>query len=156
MLKNTMRRTTFFIFCLFFLTSLHGQTLLETVKSHPVLAWGGSDVVVVNDSSFLVGVAAVEAGTKKMSALRRVGMIKAQKEVVTFVNGADITSSEQMSTQETVIDTNGRKTIIVKDEYVEQIREDSEGFVRQMQPLGFWYEEDQSVFYYAIYKHLTR
>jgi len=90
-----------------------------------------------------------------MSALRRVGMIKAQKEVVTFVNGAKITSSESMLTSETLIDTNGRQTYILKDEYVEQIREDSQGFVRSLQPLGFWFEDDKSVFYYAIYKQVT-
>ncbi len=131
------------------------QTLLEAIKTHPVLAWGGSDIVVVNDTSYIIGVAAVETGDKKMSALRRVGMIKAQKEVVTFVNGAKITSSESMLTSETLIDTNGRQTYILKDEYVEQIREDSQGFVRSLQPLGFWFEDDKSVFYYAIYKQVT-
>lgn len=145
----------FIILLLTMSTGVHSQTLLEAIKTHPVLAWGGSDVVVVNDTSYIVGVAAVETGDKKMSALRRVGMIKAQKEVVTFINGAKITSSESMVTSETVIDTNGRQTYILKDEYVEQIREDSQGFVRSLQPLGFWFEDDKSVFYYAIYKQVT-
>ncbi len=151
-----MRRYLFILVITLTTATCGAQTLLEAVKSHSILSWGGSDIVVVNDTTFLIGVAAVEVGTKKFSALRRVGMIKAQKEVVTFVNGADITSSERMKTTETVIDTNGRRTIIVSDEYVEQIQEDSEGFVRQMHPLGFWYEEDKSVFYYAIYKSITQ
>jgi len=142
--------TGMILFCL----TGQGQELLKVLQSHPVLAWGGSDVITYNDTSFLVGVAAVEVGTKTIASLRRVGMVKAQKEVVTFISGAEITSSESMLTTETVVDTNGHRTLIVNDTYREQIREDSHGFVKTLQPLGFWYEEDQSVFYYAIYKPL--
>lgn len=136
--------------------TLFSQTLLETIKQHPVIAYGGSDIIEHNDTSYLVGVAAVEVGTKNISALRRIGMIKAQKEVTTFINGAEITSSTEMKTSEEVTVINDQKTIVVSDYYLEQIRENTQGFIKSMRPLGYWYEDDKSVFYYSIYQPLTK
>ncbi|MCF8362575.1 MAG: hypothetical protein K9G70_08125 [Prolixibacteraceae bacterium] len=132
------------------------QTLFDNIKSNPMLMYGGCDLVEHNDTTYIVGVSAVERGKKRMSDLRRIGMVKAQKEVSVYVNGADITSSTQMSTSEEVTDVNGEKKVVISDSYLETIREDTEGFVRSLKPLGTWLEEDNSVFYYAIYKPLIQ
>jgi hypothetical protein len=134
----------------------NAQSLLEHVKSSPMLMYGGCDLVEHDDTTYIVGVSAVERGKKRMSDLRRIGMVKAQKEVSVYVNGADITSSTQMSTSEEVTEINGEKNVVISDSYLETIREDTEGFVRSLKPLGTWFEEDNSVFYYAIYKPLIQ
>lgn len=151
-----MKKIILCIAIITFSITLFSQTLLETIKEHPVISYGGSDIIEYNDTSYLVGVAAVEVGTKSISALRRVGMIKSQKEVTTFINGAEITSSTEMKTGEEVTVVDGQKSIIVSDYYLEQIRENTQGFIKSMRPLGYWYEEDKSVFYYSIYQPLTK
>lgn len=108
-----------------------------------------------NDKSFLIGVSAVEVGSKKMSSLMRVGKVKAEREIVTFINGSDITSSTRSYISEELTTINDSSYLKTVDVFIENIREDAEGFVKGMKPVGYWFSEDKSVFYYALYKDVN-
>lgn len=138
------------------LASSYGQNeeLLKVIRSNSVLSYGGSDLITFQGKTCIVGVAAVDAGKKKTSMLIRIGKVKAEREVSTFINGSDITSSTESYFREEAHTLDDTTRVMTTDVFIEQIRENSEGFVKQMQPAGFWYSEDLSVFYYAIYKEV--
>lgn len=128
------------------------KAVLDSIKNNDLLNIGGCDLIKVGDKDFIAGVSAVEVGTKKISSLVRVGKVKAEKEVVTFVNGAEITSKTESYIKEELVTVNNQQTLKTADVFVESIRENAEGFVKQMKPAGYWYSDDKSVFYYAVYK----
>lgn len=130
------------------------EGILESIRSHPVLSYGGSDLLKFDGKTYLVGVSVVEAKNKRTSMLTRIGKVKAEREVSTFINGSDITSSTESYMKEELTTVNDSSYVKTVDTFVEYIREDSEGFVKEMQPAGFWYSEDRSVFYYAIFKEV--
>ena len=128
------------------------EELLTTIQSDPLLSYGGSNLLKFEGKDYLVGVSAVESRGKRTSMLTRIGKVKAEREVSTFINGSDITSSTESYMKEELTTVNDSSYVKTVDTFVEYIREDSEGFVKEMQPAGFWYSEDRSVFYYAIFK----
>ncbi len=126
--------------------------MLQAIKNNQILSFGGCDLIKVSDTSYLAGVAAVEVGKKRISNLIRVGKIKAEREITTFINGSTITSSTKSYFKEDLVTVNDSSWVNTVDTFVEKIREDSEGFVQSMRPAGFWYSEDRSLFFYALYK----
>jgi len=131
------------------------KDVLSSIKQNDLLSYGGSDIIQVQENSFIVGVSAVEVGPKRLSSLMRVGKIKAEREVLTFINGSKITSSTESYISEELVTINDSSSLKTVDVFVESIREDSEGFIKGMKPSGYWYSEDKSVFYYAIYKEVN-
>lgn len=131
------------------------EALLGSIQTNDLLSYGGCDLITFNKQSMLIGVSAVEVGAKKMSSLMRVGKVKAERELVTFINGSDISSSTKSYYSEeftTINDSSNLKTVEI---FVDNIREDAEGFVKGMRPAGYWFSEDKSVFYYALYKEIN-
>lgn len=129
--------------------------MLKVIKKNQILSFGGCDLIQFNDTSYLIGVAALETNKKRISTLVRIGKVKAEREISTFINGSDITSSTKSYFQEDLITKNDTSYVNTINTFVESIREDSEGFVKTMRPAGFWYSEDRSVFFYAIYKQVN-
>jgi len=154
-----MMRLLSFSFLLFLIPVLcfsqSKEDVLSSIKQNDLLSYGGSDIIQVQGNSFIVGVSAVEVGTKRLSSLMRVGKIKAEREVLTFINGSKITSSTESYISEELVTINDSSSLKTVDVFVESIREDSEGFIKGMKPSGYWYSEDKSVFYYAIYKEVN-
>ncbi|MFP4471429.1 MAG: hypothetical protein ACLFPE_12120 [Bacteroidales bacterium] len=127
------------------------EELLVNIQNDQLLSYGGCNLLNFNGTDYLVGVSAVEAGNKKISTLTRIGKVKAEREISTFINGSGITSRTESYLKEELTTVNDSSHVQTTDTFVEYIREDSEGFVKKMQPAGFWYSDDRSVFYYAIY-----
>jgi len=131
------------------------EEVFKAIQQNEILSYGGSEILKIQDASVVVGVSAVEVGTKKMSSLVRVGKIKAEREVLTFINGSKITSSTESYIKEELVTINDSSSIKTVDIFVESIREDSEGFIKGMKPAGYWYSDDKSVFYFSIYKEVN-
>ncbi len=129
--------------------------ILEAIQQNQILSFGGCGLIQIEGKTYLAGVSAVEVGTKKISSLVRVGKVKAGREIATFINGSDITSSTESYLKEELITINDSTSVTTIDTFVEYIREDSEGFVKSMLPAGFWYSEDKSLFFYALYKEVN-
>ena len=149
---------TFFIVVITAVGSLRAQgndALLEQVKQNPVLSWGGCDIVQMDGIEYLVAVSSVEVGTKKLPQLRTIAAAKAKRELLLMIKGSTITSSTEMTTAEEVVVVNGESKVSTVETYFEKIRESADGFVQGMVPLGLWYSDDRSLFFYAIYKSIN-
>ncbi len=131
------------------------ETLLERVKNHPAISWGGCDVLQLEEGNYLVAVASVDVGPKKLPQLRTVGAAKAKRELLTMINGSNITSTTAMTTSEEMVDVDGKQTSTIAQTFFESIRENAAGWVNGMSPLGMWYSDDKTVFFYAIYKSIN-
>ena len=103
-----------------------------------------------SDSTFVIGVSAVEVKKKKRNMLRRIGTTKAKSQVTQFIEGSELTTSREMKTQEKVEIQGGKETITFSEEYLEIIQEDVAGFVRGMSDVGGWYSDDKSLYYHAV------
>lgn len=153
-----MRISFIYIILILFSSIAYSQSkdeVFSAIQAQEILSYGGCDILLVQNHNVIVGVSAVDVGTKKMSSLVRVGKIKAEREVLTFINGSTITSSTESYIKEELITINDSSSIKTVDIFVESIREDSEGFIKGMKPAGYWYSDDKSVFYYAIFKEVN-
>jgi len=131
--------------------------LLEKIKTDELLSEGGANLIKWNlDSTFIVGVSAVEVKKKRKSILRRVGTSKAKAQVTQFIEGSDLTTSRKMETQEKIEIVNNEEIITFTESYLEIIQEDTEGFVRGMSNVGGWYSDDKSMYYYAVARLLPQ
>lgn len=142
----------FLLFPIVLCAQQENSKMLQAIKNNQILSFGGCDLIKVNDTSYLAGVAAVEVGKKRISSLVRIGKVKAEREITTFINGSSITSSTRSYFKEELVTVNDSSYVNTVDTFVEKIREDSEGFVQSLRPAGFWYSEDRSLFFYALYR----
>lgn len=131
------------------------DTLIQVVKSHPIIGIGGAEVVSCCGQAYIVGVGYVENKGQSRSILERIGKVKAEKEVTILVNGSDFTSSAMAVIEEIITTNNGVQTVEQQTSYFQNIRENSEGFIHSMKKLNSWRSEDKSMFYYAVYKPIS-
>ncbi len=113
---------------------------------------GGSSVYNYEGSTYLISVASLVVGTKNEQACKTVGSAKAKREMLSYINGSDITSYTELKISETAIETLEGSKVETKQEYVEYIKEEVLGTINQCVSLGGWYSEDRSVYYFAIFK----
>ncbi|MDP6276156.1 MAG: hypothetical protein QGF69_04515 [Candidatus Marinimicrobia bacterium] len=140
-----------------FITAQIPDGLLPMIQKDDLLSEGGADLIKWNlDSTFIVGVSAVEVKKKRKSILRRVGTSKAKAQVTQFIEGSDLTTSRKMETQEKIEIVNNEEIITFTESYLEIIQEDTEGFVRGMSNVGGWYSDDKSMYYYAVARLLPQ
>ena len=113
---------TFFIVATVAVGSMRAQeneALLEQVKQHSILSWGGCDLVQMDGVEFLVAVSSVEVGTKKLPQLRTVAAAKAKRELLLMIKGSNITSSTEMTTAEEVVVVDGESKVSTIETYFE-------------------------------------
>ena len=126
--------------------------VLKFIQTKSTIAEGGTELFEYKGTSYLISVAQVIVNTKTEAQCKTVGSAKAKKEMLAYVNGADITSSTILNTSETVVDDVDGRKVESKQEYVEKIKETVIGTINQISPLGGWYSADRSVYYFARYK----
>lgn len=126
--------------------------VLKFIQTKSTIAEGGTELFEYKGTSYLISVAQVIVNTKTEAQCKTVGSAKAKKEMLAYVNGADITSSTILNTSETVVDDVDGRKVESTQEYVEKIKETVIGTINQISPLGGWYSADRSVYYFAIYK----
>lgn len=156
---NVMKRLLITLLAVF---ALHGglqaqppAELLTLTKEHPALSWGGCDVIEVEGVQYIVAVASVDVGTKKMPQLRTIGITKAKRELLLTIKGSTVSSTTEMTTSEVLTTVGDKQEVVTKESFFESIRESADGFVSGMAPLGVWYSSDRSLFFAAIYKQIN-
>lgn len=144
---------------LFFIVTVcacaQSDSLIKIVQKHPIISTGGADLIPFNQETFIVGVGFVEIKGQSRSILERVGKIKAEKEIAILINGSDFTSSAKVILEQIVTVTDGNRVIKNNTNYLQYIKENSEGFIHSMTKLSTWKSDDNSMFYYSIYKPLN-
>ena len=149
--------SNFFSFILFLLPLLISspgclEVLLDYVQTKSEIREGGSSVYNYEGMTYVVSVASVAVGTKNEQNCKTAGSAKAKKEMLSYINGSEISSYTELTTSETVSETLDGTKVEAKQEYIEVIRERVLGMINQTVPLGGWYSDDRSVYYYAIYR----
>lgn len=122
------------------------------IKEKSDIREGGSGIYSFEGTKYIISVAPVSVGTKTESACKTVGSAKAKSEMLSYMNGSEISSYRELRISEVSSETLLSSTATVRQEYVEVIREKVLGMINQTAPLGGWYSADGSVYYYAIYK----
>ena len=136
--------------------SVHAQTSLEPVltfiRTKAEIKEGGCDFFEYKGQSLLIAVAPVTVGSKSEQNCQKVGSAKAKKEMLSFINGSEITSVTSLETSESVEESLSGRKVESTQVFTEKIRETVLGTINMTNPLGGWYSEDKSLYYYAIYK----
>ena len=131
---------------------LQDDMLLSYIKNKSCIKEGGCDLFNIKEDTYLIGVASVTVGTKTEVNCKKVAAAKAKKEILSYVNGSEITSYTELVVSESLSNTLDGNQVGASQEYVEHIKEKVFGVINQCTPLGSWYSEDGSVYYYAIFK----
>lgn len=130
----------------------HYDVIFNYIKNKSHIKEGGCDLFIFEEDTYLIGVASVVVGNKTELNCKKVGTSKAKKEIISFINGSEITSYTELVVSESSSDNFEGNRVEANQEYVEKIREKVFGVINQCTPLGGWYSEDGSVYYYAIFK----
>ena len=146
-------------FALFLLTitdlSLDNQDnkiISNYIKNESGIREGGTDLFLYDGTTYIISVSPVVVNSKSESDCKKVGSTKAKKEMLSYLNGSEITSFTELTISETIEDSLDCKKVSVKQDYVEVIKEKVMGTINQTVSLSSWYSDDKTVFYYAIYK----
>lgn len=144
----------FFALCFSLMTVQAGgiESLLKYVQHKSDIREGGTNIYNYEGQTYVVSVAAVAVGTKTELNCKTVGAAKAKKEMIAFVNGSEISSYTELIDSGAVTETLEGTKVEAKQENTKVTREHVLGMINQTVPLGGWYSDDMSVYYYAIYK----
>lgn len=151
-LKN---RLLIVIISLLSFSSLNAQGLDKVftfIKDKSDIREGGCDIFSFNGQSLLIAVAPVVVGEKSELNCKKVGSAKAKKDMISFINGSEISSFTSLTTSEAVEQSLSGERVELKQVFTESIKERVIGQINMIVPLGGWYSEDGSLYYYSIYK----
>ena len=130
----------------------HADKLLNYIQQKSDIREGGSNIYTHKGTTYVISVASLSVGNKNELNCKKVGSAKAKKEMLSFINGSDITSYTELKTSETINETLEGTRVLAQQQFVEYIKEEVIGTINQTVPLCGWYSEDRSVYYFAIYK----
>ena len=128
------------------------KPVFKYIQHKSAIAEGGTELFEYQGTSYVITVTQVVVSTKSEMQCKTVGLAKAKRDMLAYVNGADITSSTVLNTSETVVDGVDGRRVESKQEYVEKIKESVIGTISQVAPLGGWYSADRTIYYFAVYK----
>lgn len=126
--------------------------ILNYIQQKSAIREGGSSIFSYQETTYVISVAALSVGNKNELNCKKVGLAKAKKEMLLFINGSDITSYTELKTSESINETPGGTQVLAQQQFVEYIKEAVVGTIDQTIPLGGWFSDDRSVYYFAIYK----
>lgn len=128
------------------------NVVLDYIQHQSDIKEGGSGLFKFKEDTFLVTVASTAVGTKNEASCKAIGIGKAKRDMMAYVNGSEITSYTELITSEDIIEACNSKSVIAEQKFVEYIREKVIGTIKEVKTLGGWYSDDMSMYYFAIYK----
>lgn len=126
--------------------------ILQYVQTKSDIQEGGSGLFRYNGTTYLISVVPVIVGNKNEFDCKKVGETKAKREMLSYINGSEISSYTELTISEELTESLQGKKLEAKQSYREVIKERVLGTINQVNPLGGWYSGDKSVYYFAIYK----
>ena len=115
---------------------------------------GGSGLFLYGDDTYVISVATIVVGKKSEYDCKKVGFTKAKRDMISFINGSEITSFTELYISETFTESLDAKKVEANQVYREVIKEKVIGAINEVKALGGWYSDDRGVYYYAVYKIL--
>lgn len=126
--------------------------LFHYIQKKSEIREGGSSVYNYNGETYVITVSSLAVGSKNEQTCKTVGSAKAKRDMLTYINGSEITSYTELKNSETVTETLSGQVVEAKQEFIEVVKERVIGTINQVVPLGGYYSEDRSVYYFVIYK----
>ena len=140
---------------LFFISGLvNAQPLLDQVKNSDFLLEGNLAILTCEGKKSLVSVGTATVDTTKPSLVKQamiIAKVNAQNQLSKFIHEAKIYVTETLENQLQVIDEIGKPSSRKQKQiYFEQIKETSEGALRNIVSVGSWSENDMYFYVIAI------
>ena len=126
--------------------------LLKYIQTKSDIREGGTNIYNYEGNTYVISVVPLVVGTKNEQNCKTVGSAKAKREMLSFINGSNITSYTELMAAETTVETKDGSEVVFQQDYVEYIKETVMGTINQCVPLCGWYSYDRSVYFYAIYR----
>lgn len=133
-------------------TGAPDSKLLQYIQKKSEIREGGSSVYNYNEETYVITVSSLVVGNKKEQTCKTVCSAKAKRDMLAYINGSEIYSYTELKTSETVSGTLSGQVVEARREFVEVIKERVIGTINQVVPLGGYYSEDRSIYYFVIYK----
>lgn len=130
------------------------NTVYNYIKDKSTIKKGGTELFAYDGKQYLITVVSLVVGNKTEANCRTVGSAKAKRDMLSYVNGSEITScTELINSENTSTDVSGTKTEFSQN-FMESIRETVQGSINEISALGGWYSEDRLVYFFSIYKQV--
>lgn len=111
--------------------------------------FSGAFILEDSNASYLISVS-VQSSSSNISTMNRIAQVKARRDAMILVNGAEITSEQILKTEEKIVNNK----VTYYETYFDEITESGSGFVQGMKFLTSFYSNDKSQYIYIIFKKL--
>jgi len=144
-----------FYFTVLFSIQIYSQDNCEIVKSTTLKDYAtkkyssnpieGTEIIKIDNCKFLLGIGITSARSNNLSIMNRIASVKARRQVLQLYNGVEVTTSTEISVEQTTINDSTSLSEYFKD----YIAETSSGFVSGMETLAAFksLDKDSSLAY---------
>ena len=149
-------KNIFILIILSFSIQVYSQDKCEIVKSTTLKDYAtkkyssnpieGTEIIKIDNCKFLLGIGITSARSNNLSIMNRIASVKARRQVLQLYNGVEITTSTEISVEQTTINDSTSLIEFFKD----YIAETSSGFVSGMETLAAFKSLDKSNYIYII------
>lgn len=125
------------------------EKLIVVLKKELVLnPMEGAKIINLGNCKYIVGIGITDTTSKTSSVLNRLCAVKARRAISMFINNPKITSETTLRTEQRLSDSE----VNYFESYIDNIKENVSGFVKEMETLTSFYSEDGKTYIYVIYK----
>jgi hypothetical protein len=140
-----------FILMFFLNISLFGNSLKDEILNDDFSSNGFTGFIEYKNNKYLitVGISNIKDNSiqSKLNALKG-SKILAQSKLTKFIHNIKITSMNELTTKTIVTINDKNITRVIKDEYIEIIKEQSNGLLKNVINIGKWKIENE--YFYAL------
>lgn len=126
------------------------EVLCKLIKANSDYQTEGVRIFETESGNFLVSISSASWGKQSKNSVDRIATVRCRRAVLQYLSGSQITSSTIIKTSEKVT----THSIEFYETYIDEIKENSAGFVEGMEVLCSWESKDGKQFYKAIYKEI--
>lgn len=140
-----------FILMLFISTSLFSNSLKDEIMNNDFLSNGFTGFIEYENNKYLIAVGVSDIKNDSIQA--KVNAIKsakilAQSKLTNFIYDVKIQSVEELSTKTMVTKNDENITRVIEDEYIEIIKAQSNGLLKNTKDIGKWKIDNE--YFYAL------
>lgn len=134
-------------------TAGDNDLILRFLQEKSEISIGGTAIYELNGLYKIITVSSVVVESKDVLTCQKVALGKAKRDMISYVNGSEITSYTELKISEELISAKEEKYKFTQT-YTEEIKEKVMSSINQITPVGGWFSDDKSVYYYAVYKNI--
>lgn len=124
--------------------------LCDFLKSDESYYSEGVRIIESDSINYLVSVSSVGLGKQSRASVDRIATVKCRRVALQYISGSTITSETMIKTSEKV----SGNSVEFYEAFIDEIKENSSGFVEGMEVLCSWESSDGKTLFKAIYKQI--